>query len=458
MNQSKKEKNKMGHMPVGRLMIGMSIPAMFSMITHALYNIVNSIFVGMIGESALAAVTLIFPVQMLLISIGVGTGIGLNSLISRRLGEQNIIEANMAANHGLLLALINWAIFATFGLLFSQSFVEVFTDNPVIIADGTSYCFIISVFSLFIMIQIKAEKILQATGNMVLPMICSLVGTTVNIILDPILIFGLLGAPELGVTGAAIATVTAQFLAMSVSLFFLFFKKHEVKIDLHHFKINWGVLKEIYRVGFPSIVMQAIGSIMIVGLNAILISFSEAAVAVLGVYFRLQSLIFMPTFGLTQGAMPIFGYNYGARNKKRLTEAFKMALMTAIIIMTIGMILFQLFPVQLLKLFSASPEMLKIGVSALRMISTCFIFAAIGIVSSTLFQAIGYGIFSLYVSLLRQIILVLPMAWVLAHYAGVYYVWLAFPLAELFALIASVSLLRHVYHKEIKNLGISNYN
>ncbi len=356
MNQPSKEMNKMGHMPVGKLMLGMSIPAMFSMITHALkkaaqempiINIVNSIFVGMIGESALASVTLIFPVQMLLISIGVGTGIGLNSLISRRLGEQNIVEANMAANHGLLLALINWVIFAVFGLLFSRGFVELFTDNPVIIADGTSYCFIISVFSLFIMIQIKAEKILQATGNMVLPMICSLVGTTANIILDPILIFGLFGAPELGVTGAAIATVTAQFLAMSVSLFFLFFKKHEIKINLHHFKINWRVLKEIYRVGFPSIVMQAIGSVMIVGLNAILISFSEAAVAVLGVYFRLQSFIFMPIFGLTQGAMPIFGYNFGAKNKKRLTEAFKIALITALNIMTIGMILFQLFPVQI---------------------------------------------------------------------------------------------------------------
>jgi putative MATE family efflux protein len=456
LDNEKISQNKMGTMPVGKLITSMSLPAMFSMIINALYNIIDSIFVGMIGEHALAAVTLVFPIQMLLISLGVGTGIGLNSLISRRLGERNFTKVNSAASHGILIAIANWVVFAIFGLFFSASFIKSFSDNPDIIADGSSYGFIISVFSIFIMIHISAEKILQATGNMVLPMICSLVGATTNIILDPILIFGLLGAPEMGVTGAAVATVIGQFIGMSLCLFFLFFKEHEVKINLRNFRIDWLVLKDIYSVGLPSIVMQSIGSVMLIGLNAILIAFSEAAVAVLGVYFRLQSFIFMPVFGLVQGLMPIMGYNYGAKNKKRLMEAFKLGLKMAIIIMLIGMIIFQIFPVQMLKLFSASPEMLRIGTNALRIISTCFVFAAIGIIASTLFQAMGYGFFSLFISVLRQIVIILPLAWIFARFTEVAYVWLAFPLAELFSLTASILLLRYIYNKEIKNLGKNN--
>ena len=257
----------------------------------------------------------------------------------------------------------------------------------------------------------------------------------------------------MGVTGAAVATVIGQFLSVCLSLLFLFTKKHEVKISFKNFKIHWMTLRNIYSVGLPAIVMQSIGSVMLVGLNAILISFSEAAVAVLGAYFRLQSFIFMPVFGLTQGSMPIFGYNYGAKNKERLLDSFKMALKIAILIMTVGIIIFQIFPSPLLKMFSATPEMLHIGVRALRIISTCFIFAAIGIISSTLFQATGHGSFSLYVSLLRQIVLILPLAWILANFAGLDYVWMAFPMAELFSLSASVLFLRYIYKKEIKDLG-----
>ncbi len=456
MNEKKNteiELNKMGTMPVGTLMMNMSLPAMFSMIINALYNIVDSIFVGKIGESALAAVTLIFPIQMLLIAVGVGTGVGLNSLISRRLGEQNLKEANLAASHGFLLSIVNWIAFATFGLFFSYQFVRAFSESPGITSDGTSYCFIVTVFSLFIMVQINIEKILQATGNMILPMISSLAGAVTNIILDPILIFGLLGAPKLGVSGAAIATVSGQCLSMCLSLVFLFTREHEVKISFINFRISWKTLRNIYSVGLPAIIMQAIGSVMLVGLNAILISFSEAAVAVLGAYFRLQSFIFMPVFGLTQGSMPIFGYNYGAKNKERLIEAFKMALKIALIIMGAGLLIFQVFPVPLLKMFSATPEMIHIGVRALRMMSTCFLFAAIGIISSTLFQATGHGILSLYASLLRQIILILPLAWVLAKFAGLDYVWLSFPMAELFSLTAILLFLRYIYKKEIKHLG-----
>ena len=450
---NEQELNKMGAMPVDKLLFSMSLPAMFSMIISALYNIVDSIFVGMIGESALAAVTLIFPIQMLMIAVGVGTGVGLNSLISRRLGEKNYREANMAANHGIFLSFVNWVLFAVFGLFFSSAFVHAFTDSSEIISQATVFCVIVNVFSLFILVQINIEKILQSTGNMVQPMIASLTGAAINIILNPVLILGLLGAPKMGVAGSATATVVGQFIAMCLGIFFLFAKKHEVNITLRGFRIDWGILKNIYSVGFPSIIMQSIGSVMLVGLNGILIAFSDAAVAVLGVYFRLQSFIFMPVFGLTQGALPIFGYNYGARNKERLIYAYKLSLKTAVIIMAAGMLIFQIFPVPLLKLFSASPEMIGIGVRALRMISTCFIFAAIGIMSSTLFQAIGHGTLSLYVSLLRQIVLILPIAWMLAKVAGLDYVWMAFPMAELFSLTATLLFLRYIYRKKIKNLG-----
>ncbi len=450
------ELNKMGTMPIGKLMMSMSLPAMFSMIINALYNIIDSIFVGMVGESALTAVTLIFPMQMLMISVGVGTGVGLNSLISRRLGEQNFKEANMAASHGIFLSLVNWAVFALFGLLFSEFFVRLFSDNPQIIEDATKFCYIITVFSLFMMIQINAEKIMQATGNMVLPMIANLTGAIINIVLNPILILGLLGAPALGVAGSATATIIGQFTSMVISLSFLFGKKHDIKISIRGFRVNWGVIKNIYGVGLPSIVMQSIGSVMLLGLNAILIQFSDAAVAVLGIYFRLQSFVYMPVFGLTQGALPIFGYNYGAKNKDRLLQAFKMALKIALIIMTAGLILFQTLPVPMLKMFSASPEMIHIGVRALRIISTCFIFSAVGIMVSTLFQAIGHGTLSLYVSLLRQIVLILPLAWLLSRFAGLDFVWLAFPLAELFALAASAFLFRYIYKKEIRHLADDN--
>ena len=288
---------------------------------------------------------------------------------------------------------------------------------------------------------------------MILPMICSLIGAAVNIALDPILIFGLLGAPKMGVAGAAAATVIGQFLAMCLGLLFLFTKKHDVKISFKGFRINWTSVKNIYQVGLPAIIMQAMSAVMLVGFNIILISFSEAAVAVLGVYFRLQSFIFMPVFGLVQGSMPIFGYNYGAKNKERLIHAFKLALKTSIIIMAIGTIIFQVFPVPLLKLFSASTEMISIGVWALRSISTCFIFAAIGIIASTMFQAMGHGTLSLIVSLLRQLVLALPLAFILARFAGLDYVWFAFPMAELFALVASVLFLRYIFKKEINHLG-----
>ncbi|WP_245157034.1 MATE family efflux transporter [Anaerovorax sp. IOR16] len=448
MNQIKE--NKMGTMPVGKLMFSMSLPAMFSMMIQALYNIIDSIFVAMIGEKALAAVSLVFPIQMLIIAVGVGTGVGLNSLISRRLGEKRFEEANSAASHGIVISFFSWSMFAIFGLFFSGSFVRFFTDSSLVVDYGISYCTIVTVFSLFIFIQISVEKIMQATGNMLFPMICMLTGAITNIILDPILIFGLFGMPRLEITGAAVATVFAQFVSMSLGLIFLFTRKYDVHVKIKEFRIDYKTVKNIYAVGLPAMIMQAIGSVMLVGMNAILITFSEAAVAVLGIYFKLQSFIFMPVFGLNQGTMPILGYNYGAKNRERLIKAFKLALLTAISIMTMGTIIFQLFPTQLIMLFNATEEMLGIGVRALRIISLCFIPAAIGIITSTLFQAIGHGFLSLWVSLLRQLILILPLTWFLSHYWGLNYVWFSFPLAEIFSLAASIIFYIKIYNKEIK--------
>lgn len=444
--------NKMGVMPMGRLLFTMSLPAMFSMLIQALYNIVDSIFVAQVGEQALTAVSLVFPIQILMIAVGVGTGVGLNSVISRRLGEKNQKEADCAASHGIFLAFISWIVFALFGLFASHPYMAAFSKDPTVVAQGWSYCAIVTIFSLFIFVELNGEKTLQATGNMVVPMICSLVGAVTNIILDPIFIFGLFGVPRLEVAGAAIATVIGQLFAMILMLFFLFTKEHEVTIHLKGFRPNARTVRNIYAVGAPSILMQSIGSVMLFVLNWILMSFSDTAVAVLGVYYRLQSFVFMPVFGLMQGAMPIFGYNFGARNKKRLMHGFRLTLFSAIAIMVVGTLIFQFLPVPLLRMFNASSQLLSIGVPALHLISLCFVPAAVGIAASTLFQAVGHGFFSLIVSLLRQLFLIVPIAWLLSRVLGINGVWLSFPLAEVFSLVVSVLFLLHVYRKQIKTL------
>lgn len=451
--ESTVELNKMGCMPVGKLLFSMSLPAMFSMLINALYNIVDSIFVGNIGESALAAVSLVFPLQMLMIAVSVGTGVGLSSLISRRLGEKKQEEADNAASHGLILFLLSALAFMAFGLFFSGTFINIFTQNSIIANYGYSYCFIVTVFSVFLFMQIACEKTMQGTGNMILPMIGNLAGAITNIILDPIMIFGLFGFPRMEVAGAAIATVAGQTLAMILNMIFLLAFKHQVNIKLKGFRFNKNTVRNIYSVGLPSIIMQAIGSVMLVGLNGILIAFSEAAVAVLGVYFKLQSFVFMPVFGLNQGTMPILGYNYGARHKDRLIRTFRLAMITALIIMAFGTFLFQMFPTEFMMMFHASDEMLSIGVRALRLISLCFLPAAVGIICATLFQAVGHGVLSLLVSLLRQLILILPIAFILSRLGGVDYVWYAFPLAEVCALAATLIFLKRIYKNEIQSLA-----
>jgi len=443
--------NKMGSAPIGKLLASMAWPAIISMTINALYNIVDSVFVAMLSQKALTAVSLVMPLRLLMISLAVGSAVGVNSLIARRLGARRFDEADKAASTSIRIGVFNYLIFAMVGLFVAKPFMAAYTNDPVIYKYGVAYLMIVTLVSVFSMIEIQLEKVLQATGNMVAPMVISLSGALTNIALDPILIFGLLGAPRMEVAGAAIATVIGQGVSLVVAIFIFFRKERDVEIKIRGFKVDWNVVKDIYAVGLPGIIMQSIGSIMLLGYNAILAS-SATAVAVLGVYFKLQSFVFMPVFGLNQGAMPIMGYNYGAKNRTRLMEAYKKALLTAFLIMCLGVVIFQTMPGVLLKMFSANEQMMAMGVPALRIISICFLPASFGIMCSTLFQATGHGVYSLFASLLRQLVCILPLAYILFHYGGITMSWASFPLAEIAGTIYAGLMLTHLYKKEIKNL------
>lgn len=444
--------NRMGTMPVGKLIISMSWPAMLSMLIQALYNVVDSMFVSMICEEALSAVTYIFPIQMLMIAVGVGTGIGVNSLIARRLGAKKFDEANDAASHGYMLSFVNATVFAFIGIFLSRPFMNLFTDNEFISDSGTAYMTIICAFSAFQFVQVSTERILQAEGNMIFPMLCSIAGAVTNIVLDPLLILGIGPFPELGVAGAAIATVTGQLISMSLGQYLLFSRKHQVNLKLKKFRFHKDVLKDIYAVGLPAIVMQSLMSILQLGLNGILGGISETAVAVNGVYGRMQSFIFMPVFGMNQGVMPIMGYNYGARHKDRLMKTYKISFGIAFCIMLVGVIIFQLFPETLLSIFNASDNMMEIGVPAFRIISICFLPASFGIITSAMLQATGHGVMSLWMSLIRQMIGILPLAFIFSRIWGLPVVWAAFPLSELLGLTFAAICLVKVYKNEISKL------
>lgn len=452
--------NKMGEMSINRLIFSMSWPAVLSMFIQAFYNVVDSFFVSLISEEALAAVTYIFPVQMLLIAVGVGTGVGINSLISRRLGARMYDEADMAASHGYRLSFINWIFFAMIGLFLSAPIMNLMSDTPYVVDNGISYMMIISIGSIFLLVEVSTEKILQATGNMMIPMICGIVGAVTNIVLDPVLIFGIGPFPEMGVAGAAVATVAGQFLSMCLGQIVLFKGKHPVKVKLFGWKFNKRIVKDIYAVGAPAILMQSIASIMQFGMNIILGAMSETAVAVMGVYGRLQSFIFMPVFGLNQGVLPIMGFNYGAKNRKRLMETFKKGFFVAFIIMGVGLVIFQLFPRELLSIFNSqnSQDMFDIGISALRTISLCFLPASFGIMASSIFQATGHGFLSLWGSLLRQLVGILPLAWLFSVVGGLDLVWYSFPLAELIGVVYFAFALKHLYKNEIRRLDILSEN
>ena len=450
--KNNEKENKMGVMPVSKLLASMSLPAMVSMLIQALYNIVDSFFVARISENALSAVTLVFPIQMLMISVSVGTGVGLSSLIARRLGEKRFEEADHSAAHGFLLAFCGWIVFALFGLFGTAPFIRLFSDDPEICALAIRFGTIVSVGSLFLFFQINTEKTLQATGNMLFPMIFNIAGAVCNIVLNPILIFGLFGAPRLGIAGSAVSTIIAQFIAMSLGFFMLFRFKHAVHIRFRGFRPRAKTILDIYAVGLPSIIMQAVMSFTLSITNFILIRLTPTAIAVLGVYFRIQSLIFMPVFGLNQGALPIIGYNFGARNKARLMETYRKAVLVALAIMSMGLLCFQLFPEEILLIFNATPDMLRIGARALRIISVGFVFAAFAIVAITLLQARAHGVLTMILSLLRQMIFTLPMAWFFANFLGLDYFWFCYPLSEIFTTGILAAVMLRIYRKEIRSL------
>lgn len=443
---------RMGTMPVNKLLLKISVPIMFSMLIQALYNVVDTYYVAQLSEEAVTAVSYAFPIQMLMIAVGVGTGVGLNSLISRRLGESKQKEALLTAENGVFLAVIGWVVFAIFGGLGATWFATRFTQDGQIVAMTSDYLRICTVFSLGVFMQLAFEKIMQGSGNTVYNMIIQSTGAVINIILDPIMIFGWGPIPKMGVAGAAWATVIGQIVAAILALVLNQRFNKELKLRFKGFKPSWEIIKGIYIVGLPSIVMQSIGSFMTVFLNIILGAFSLTAVAFLGIYSKVQSFVFMPLFGLTNGAVAILGYNYGARNKKRIYQTIKVALGYALIIMFIGTMLFMIFPGQILSIFNASEEMLLIGKPALRIISISYIFAAVGIVLSTFFQAIGNGFLSLIVSVVRQIAVLLPAAYLLSTYIGLSSIWWAFPLSETISVILCLFLYKWADKKYIKPL------
>ncbi|GMQ58526.1 MATE family efflux transporter [Vallitalea sediminicola] len=448
MNDNTKE-NKMGTMKVSKLMISMSIPAILAMLVQALYNIVDSIFVSRVSDDALTAVSLAFPIQLIIIACFVGLGIGINSLISRKLGEKDNEAASNAAEHGILLCIVLYVIILLVGLLFANSFFALFTESQNIIDLGTVYIKIIMIFSFGRLLAQAGTSILQGSGNMIHPMISQLFGAVINIILDPILIFGYFGLPAMGVKGAAIATVIAQILSMIYILIVLFTKHNSVKLNLRNFKYDSKILKGIMQVGLPATIMQAIGSVMVTGLNLILAGFGDASVTVLGVYYKLQSLIFMPVFGLSQGIMPIIGYNYGSRNRERLMKALKLGLIAAVVYMTSGFLVFQIMPTQLLELFKSSDEMMKIGVRAFRIISYVFPLAAVSIMYGTAFQGMGKAYISMIVSILRQLVVLLPGAFILGKIFGLDGVWFSFVLAEVVGIIVVLLSFKKLYKNQL---------
>lgn len=443
------KENKMGTMPINKLLISMSLPMMISMLVQALYNVVDSIFVSQISENALTAVSLAFPVQNFMIAVGVGTGVGINALLSRSLGEKKFEQANRVANNGVFLAVLSYIAFLILGIIFSRRFFQWQTDIKDIVDGGYSYLIIVTTCSFGMYGQIVFEKLMQSTGKTIFSMTTQLTGAIVNIVLDPILIFGLFGFPKLGISGAAIATVIGQICGMGLGIYLNTTKNKEIKVEVKNFRPSLRTIKEIYAVGIPSIIMASIGSVMTFGLNKILLVFSSTATAVFGVYFKLQSFIFMPVFGINNGMVPIIAYNYGARNKDRLMKTVKISIMYGISIMLIGLVIFQVFPKELLSLFNASDKMISIGVPALRTISISFLFAGYCIVVSSMFQALGNGVMSMIVSLVRQLIVLLPVAYLLSKSGNLNMVWWAYPIAEIASVCLSVIGFKYVYKKEV---------
>ncbi len=447
------QENKMGIMPVNKLLITMSLPMMISMLVQALYNIVDGIFVARISENALTAVSLAFPIQTLMIAVAGGTTVGVNALVSRSLGEKNYDRVNKIAANGIFVIYVCYIAFLIVGLFGSRAFYLSQVQNPEIVEYGVTYLTICCCMSFGIFTQFIFEKLLQSTGKTFYTMITQGIGAITNIILDPILIFGHFGLPEMGVAGAAVATVIGQMVAGVIAIVLNLTKNHEVKISFKGFRPSGEIIKQIYVIGLPSIIMQAIGSIMVYGMNLILVAFTETATAVFGVYYKLQSFIFMPVFGLNNGMVPIVAYNYGAGNKERVLKVMKLSIMYAVSIMVIGFLAMQIFPTPMLRLFDANPHMISIGVPALRIISISFIFAGFCIVVGSVFQALGHANYSMIVSIARQLIVLLPVAFGLSKLGNVNLVWWSFPIAEIMSVIMTTVFLIRIYRKVISKIG-----
>ena len=432
----------MGVMPVGKLIANMALPMVISMLVQALYNVVDSIYVSQVSESAVTALSLAFPIQNLLIGFAVGIGVGVNSLLSKSLGEKNQEAANRAAGNGIVLMAIAMVLFVLFGLLGVRPYFAIQSDNPETVEGGIVYTSICCVFSVGCFASILGERLLQSTGRTSLAMCTQLLGAIINIVMDPILIFGLCGAPRMGVAGAAVATVVGQIVAAIVGLIVNIKCNHDIHI--HRKNIRWDpiVAKEIYRVGIPSIIMQSISSVMTFGMNKILFVFTPTATAVFGAYFKIQSFVFMPIFGLNNGMVPIISYNYGAARPQRVWKTIRLSNITAMAIMVVGFTIFQLFPSTLLELFDASETMLAIGVPALRIISVSFLLAGFCIIAGSVFQAIGNPVYSLIVSVCRQMVVLLPVAWLLSRTGRLELVWWSFPIAEVMSFTLSTIFLR----------------
>ena len=445
-----RQENKMGFMPVKKLIITMSLPMMASMLVQALYNIVDSIFVARLSEDALTAVTLAFPLQNMMIAVASGTGVGVNALLSKSLGERRFDRSDKAANTALFLSACNFAVFALIGLLFSSAFIHSQTQDTSVAEYGCTYLRIVMVFSAGLSFQVMLERLLQSTGRTFYSMISQMSGAVINIILDPIMIFGLFGLPAFGVAGAAYATVIGQTAAALIGLILNIRYNSDIRFSLQSILVPDGkIIGRIYQVGVPSILMMSIGSLMTYMMNRILISFSNTATAVFGVYFKLQSFFFMPIFGLNNGLIPVLAYNYGARKKSRIDEALRFSIVLAVSIMLVGTLIFNLVPGLLLDLFNASEDMKAIGIPALRIISIHFPIAGLCISMGSIFQAFSRSIYSLIISVARQILVLIPAAWLLSLTGEVTNVWFAFPIAEVISLIISVIYFRRLYEEVV---------
>ncbi len=453
MSDNTQTENKMGVIPVKSLIISMSLPMMISMLVQALYNIVDSIFVARVSEDALTAVTLAFPLQSLMIALGSGTGVGINALLSRSLGKKEFDKANDAANTGILLNIINYLAFLIIGIFVVKPFLASQTDSASIIAYGNTYLTYVCTLSFGLFFQMTFERLLQSTGLTFQSMISQLTGAIINLIFDPLLIFGIGFFPKLGVAGAALATVFGQICAAFVGLFLNISTNHEIKISIKGvFHPNAYTVSQIYLVGVPSILMMSIGSVMTYLMNKILGIFSTTAVAVFGVYFKLQSFFFMPLFGLNNGIIPVLSYNYGAKRRDRIVEALRFSIIFAFAIMTFGTIVFEMIPATLLKLFDASVHMIEIGVPALRIIAIHFPVASLCIILGSMFQAFAKSYYSLVVSLGRQLVVLIPVAWLLAQFGNVNYVWFAFPIAEIMSFTITMLFFRRIKRNVIDTL------